>query len=92
MSITASFGPPALRPTIGLVFSGGAPLSWVLGAHPVSFVLISGLVGRDIKSVLRHVPDVVFYRLMRWGLIPTGVRECGDPAGSAPRLTRELRR
>jgi hypothetical protein len=66
---------------MGLVFGGGALLSWVLGAHPVSYVLISGLVvAATLESVFAIcLGCLVFNRLMRWGLIPADVCvECND--------------
>jgi hypothetical protein len=79
-------GPPKrFAQALGLVFSGGALLAWVLGAHPVSYVLVAGLV---VAATLESVFAIclgcrVFNRLMRWGLIPAEVcAECND-------LTRE---
>ena len=75
-------GPPKrFAQAMGLAFSGSALLSWTLGAHPVSYVLISGLV---VAATLESVFGVcvgcfAFNRLMRWGLIPAEVcAECND--------------
>ena len=56
-------------------------LAWVLGAHPVSYVLVAGLV---VAATLESVFAIclgcrVFNRWMRWGLIPAEVcAECND--------------
>jgi uncharacterized protein DUF4395 len=75
-------GPPKrFAQSIGLVFSGGALLSWGLGAHAVSFVLIAGLVfAATLESVFAAcLGCIVFNRLMRWGVIPAEVcEECND--------------
>ena len=75
-------GPPKrFAQAIGFVFSGGASLSWALGAHPVSYLLISGLVvAATLESVFAIcLGCLVFNRLMRWGLIPADVcAECND--------------
>ena len=75
-------GPPKrFAQAMGLVFSGGALLSWALGAHPVTYVLISGLVvAATLESVFAIcLGCLVFNRLMRWGLIPAEVcAECND--------------
>ena len=75
-------GPPKrFAQAIGLLFSGGALLSWVLDVHPVSYVLIGGLVvAATLESVFAIcLGCLVFNRLMRWGLIPAEVcAECND--------------
>ena len=75
-------GPPKrFAQGVGLVFSGGALLAWVLGAPVVSYVLISGLVvAATLESVFAIcLGCIVFARLMRWGLIPAAVcEECND--------------
>ena len=75
-------GPPKrFAQAIGLVFSAGALLSWPLGAHPVSYVLIGGLVvAATLESVFAIcLGCLVFNRLIRWGLIPAEVcAECND--------------
>ena len=75
-------GPPKrFAQSIGLLFSGGALLSWILGWYPVSYLLISGLV---VAATLESVFAIclgcrVFNRLMRWGVIPAAVcEECND--------------
>jgi hypothetical protein len=75
-------GPPKrFAQGIGLIFSGGALLSWILGAHVVTFVLIGGLlVAATLESVFAVcLGCIVFNRLMRWGLIPADIcEECND--------------
>ena len=75
-------GPPKrFAQGVGLLFSGGALLAWGLGAHVVSYVLISGLiVAATLESVFAIcLGCIVFNRLMRWGLIPESVcEECND--------------
>jgi hypothetical protein len=75
-------GPPKrFAQGIGLIFSGGALLSWMLGAHVVTFVLIGGLlVAATLESVFAVcLGCIVFNRLMRWGLIPADIcEECND--------------
>ena len=75
-------GPPKrFAQGMGLTFSGGALVAWSLGAQPVSYVLISGLV---VAALLESVfalclGCLVFNRLMRWGIIPAEVcAECND--------------
>ncbi len=66
---------------VGLAFSGGALLSWVLGGHVLAIVLIAGLV---VAAVLESVfaiclGCIVFAWLMRVGVIPESVCvECAD--------------
>jgi hypothetical protein len=80
-------GPPKrFAQGMGLVFSAGALLAWGLGVHPVSYVLVVGLiVAATLESVFALcLGCVVFKRLMRWGLIPADVcAECNE-------LSREL--
>ncbi len=75
-------GPPKrFAQGVGLVFSGGALLGWVLDVHVVSYVLISGLVvAATLESVFAIcLGCIVFARLMRWGFIPADVcEECND--------------
>jgi Domain of unknown function (DUF4395) len=75
-------GPPKrFAQGMGLVFSGGALLAWVLGEHVVSYVLTGGLlVAATLESVFALcLGCVVFNRLMRWGLIPADVcEECNE--------------
>lgn len=75
-------GPPKrFAQGIGLVFSSAALLAWGLGVHPLTYVLIGGLVlAASLESVLAVcLGCIVFARLMRWGLIPAEVcEECND--------------
>jgi hypothetical protein len=75
-------GPPKrFAQGMGLVFSAGALLAWSLGVHPLSYVLIGGLVvAATLESVFALcLGCVVFSRLMRWGLIPADVcAECNE--------------
>jgi hypothetical protein len=75
-------GPPKrFAQGMGLAFSGGALLAWGLGVHPVTYVLIGGLVvAATLESVFAIcLGCIVFNRLMRWGLIPADVcAECND--------------
>ena len=75
-------GPPKrFAQAVGLTFSGGALLAWVLGAHAVSYGLIGALlVAATLESGLAIcLGCVVFSRLMRWGVIPERVcAECSD--------------
>ena len=69
---------------VGLVFSGGAGLAWLLGAPVVAYVLIVGLVvAASLEAALGFcLGCVVFNRLMRWGAIPESVcEECADISG-----------
>ncbi|MDP9463141.1 MAG: DUF4395 domain-containing protein [Actinomycetota bacterium] len=75
-------GPPKrFAQGLGLVFSGGALLAWSVGAHPLSYVLIGGLlVAATLEAVFAIcLGCIVFNRLMRWGFIPADVcAECND--------------
>jgi hypothetical protein len=75
-------GPPKrFAQGMGLVFSAGALLAWGVGVHPLSFVLIAGLlVAATLESVFAVcLGCIVFNRLMRWGVIPADVcEECND--------------
>ena len=75
-------GPPKrFAQSIGLTFSASALLAWGLGAHPVTYVLIAGLVGAaTLESVFAIcLGCIIFNKLMRWGLIPDQVCvECND--------------
>ena len=76
-------GPPKrFAQGVGLTFSS-VVRCWrgALGAHPVTYVLIVGLVGcGHLESVFAVcLGCIVFNRLMRWGLIPADVcAECND--------------
>lgn len=73
--------PKRFAQAVGLVFSGGALVSWILGLNPVSYVLIGALVvAATLESVFAVcLGCVVFYRLMRWGLLPADVcAECNE--------------
>jgi hypothetical protein len=75
-------GPPKrFAQAIGLTFSGGALVAWGLGAHAVSFGLVSALVvAAGLESIFAIcLGCVVFNRLMRWGVIPQSVcADCND--------------
>lgn len=75
-------GPPKrFAQGLGLSFSGGALLAWVLGAHPVAYGLIGALLAAaTLESVFGLcLGCVIFSRLMRWGVIPADVcAECND--------------
>jgi uncharacterized protein DUF4395 len=75
-------GPPKrFAQGVGMAFSGGALLAWGLGAHTVSYVLISGLiVAATLEAVFAVcLGCIVFNRLMRWGFIPAEVcAACND--------------
>jgi hypothetical protein len=75
-------GPPKrFAQGIGLTFSAGALLAWGLGSHPITYVLIVGLIGAaTLESVFAIcLGCIVFSRLMRWGLVPDDVCiECND--------------
>ncbi len=75
-------GPPKrFAQGVGLVFSGGALIAWGLGAHPVSYVLIGGLlVAATLEAGFAVcLGCMAFKRLMRWGLISADVCvECDD--------------
>ena len=75
-------GPPKrFAQGMGLTFSAGALVSWGLGVHVLSYVLISGLiVAATLESVFALcLGCLAFNLLMRWGLIPAEVcEECND--------------
>ncbi len=75
-------GPPKrFAQGMGLAFSGGALLAWGLGAQPLSYALIGGLiVAATLEAVFALcLGCVVFNRLMRWGFVPADVcAECND--------------
>lgn len=75
-------GPPKrFAQGVGLVFSGGALLSWALGVHVLAYVLIAGLVVAASLEAFAAIclGCIVFARLMRWGLIPASAcEECND--------------
>lgn len=66
---------------IGVAFSAGAGLAWLVGAPGVAVVLIAGLiVAATLEAALGLcLGCVVFYRLMRWGLLPeSACAACND--------------
>lgn len=75
-------GPPKrFAQGMGLTFSASALIAWGLGSHPVSYVLIGGLiVAATLESVFAVcLGCIVFNRLMRWGVIPADVcADCND--------------
>jgi hypothetical protein len=75
-------GPPKrFAQGMGLTFSGGALLVWVLGSHILAYTLIVGLIAAaTLESVFAVcLGCMVFNRLMRWGLIPDDVcADCSD--------------
>jgi hypothetical protein len=75
-------GPPKrFAQGVGLAFSGGAALAWLLGAPAVAVALVVGLTfAATLEAALGVcLGCIVFARLMRWGLIPESVcAECGD--------------
>ena len=75
-------GPPKrFAQGVGLVFSGGALLSWGLGVHTVAYVLAAGLVVAASLEAFAAIclGCIVFARLMRWGVIPASACEaCND--------------
>jgi hypothetical protein len=78
-------GPPKrFAQGVGLAFSGGALLTWTLGAHATAYVLIAGLVfAATLESVFAVcLGCIAFNRLMRWGVIPAEVcADCSDITG-----------
>jgi Domain of unknown function (DUF4395) len=76
---------------IGLAFSGGAALSWAVGASGVTYVLITGLVTAAFLEAAFAVclGCIAFNRLMRWGVIPASVcEECADISDRLAAATR----
>jgi hypothetical protein len=75
-------GPPKrFAQGIGLLFSAGALLAGSLGSTTAATLLIAGLVVAASLEAFFAVclGCVAFNRLMRWGVIPTGVcEECND--------------
>lgn len=75
-------GPPKrFAQAVGLTFSGGALLSWGLGNHAVSAVLIAGLVvAASLEAFAGFcLGCVAFGQFMKWGIIPSHVCEdCND--------------
>jgi hypothetical protein len=66
---------------VGLLFSAGALLAGWLGSTTAATLLIAGLVVAASLEAFFAVclGCVAFNRLMRWGVIPTGVcEECND--------------
>ena len=75
-------GPPKrFAQGMGLAFSGGALFAWAVGAHSVSYGLITCLLlAATLESAFAFcLGCVVFNRLMRWGLVPADICEdCND--------------
>jgi len=75
-------GPPKrFAQAVGLVFSGGALLSWGFAAHTVSYVLIAGLVvAASLEAFAGFcLGCVAFGQMMKRGIIPDHVcQECND--------------
>ena len=75
-------GPPKrFAQGMGLAFSGGALVAWAVGAHSVSYGLITCLLlAATLESAFAFcLGCVVFNRLMRWGLVPADIcEECND--------------
>jgi hypothetical protein len=84
-------GPPKrFAQAVGLLFSGGALLSWSLGGQVVACALIVGLiVAASLESVFAIcLGCMVFGRLISWGIIPRSVCEqCGDISGRLAALS-----
>lgn len=88
---TVPGSPKRFAQGIGVVFSAGAGVAWLLGAPVVAVALIVGLVvAASLEAALGFcLGCVVFYRLMQWGLLPASAcAACNDlrlraaPAGS----------
>lgn len=79
-------GPPKrFAQGIGLAFSGGALIAWLVGAPVVSYALIGGLIGAaTLESVFAIcLGCTIFNQLIRWGLIPEAVCvECAQITGN----------
>ena len=75
-------GPPKrFAQGIGTLFTTTASIAWLVGAHPVSYVLIAALtIAASLEAFAAIcLGCIVFNRLMRWGLIPADVcEECAD--------------
>ena len=75
-------GPPKrFAQGVGLVFSVGASLAWLSGAHTVAIVLIAGLtVAASLEAFVGYcLGCVIFGQLMKIGVIPESVCEdCND--------------
>ncbi len=75
-------GPPKrFAQAVGLVFTGGASLAWLLGAPLVAVVLLAGLIGAaSLEAFFGYCLGCkVFGLLMKQGLIPEDVCvECND--------------
>ena len=93
-------GPPKrFAQGIGLAFSGGALIAWLVGPPVVSYALIGGLIGAaTLESVFAIcLGCIIFNQLIRWGLIPeavcvecariTGSSAAGSPASTTPAHT-----
>jgi hypothetical protein len=66
---------------IGVAFSGGAALAWLLGSPLAALVLVAGLTAAaTLESVFAVcLGCIVFGQLMRWRLIPESICiECAD--------------
>lgn len=79
-------GPPKrFAQGIGLAFSGGALIAWLVGTPVVSYALIGGLIGAaTLESVFAVcLGCIIFNQLIRWGLIPEAVCvECAKITGN----------
>ena len=75
-------GPPKrFAQGVGLVFSVGASIAWLSGAHTVAIVLIAGLtVAASLEAFVGYcLGCVIFGQLMKIGVIPESVCEdCND--------------
>lgn len=75
-------GPPKrFAQGVGLVFSVGASIAWLSGAHIVAIVLIAGLtVAASLEAFVGFcLGCVIFGQLMKIGVIPESVCEdCND--------------
>ena len=75
-------GPPKrFAQGVGLVFSVGASIAWLSGAHIVAIVLIAGLtVAASLEAFVGYcLGCVIFGQLMKIGVIPESVcEECND--------------
>ena len=82
-------GPPKrFAQGVGLVFSVGASIAWLSGAHIVAIVLIAGLtVAASLEAFVGFcLGCVIFGQLMKIGVIPESV--CEDCNGISRRLVR----
>ena len=82
-------GPPKrFAQGVGLVFSVGASIAWLSGAHIVAIVLIAGLtVAASLEAFVGFcLGCVIFGQLMKIGVIPESV--CEECNGISRRLVR----